>query len=561
MATVATPPVESPEAANQPAGASFLWRAAMVVGVLLAAHLPLLYVHAQQLWLRPHYQFFPVVLLGAVVLAVVRLSDAGPLTPGQPWLSYLLLGTAWATLFVAEGLYSSWLAAVAAQLLLLAIAFALGSGVLVLRLLPAWLLLWLTVPPPFKLDETLVLWLQTLTTHWSSAVLDLLGVWHVMAGNVVEVAGRHLLVEEACSGVSSLFSVVGCTLFFVFFMGRRPLHALCLLVAAVAWVMAANVARVVLITCAATHWGVNLLDGWRHDAVGFALFALALVLVWSTDRLLLFLGGSVPPANTQAPAPAAPTPVSFTGCERSWLTSRTVACLYGLLLVAHFALYGPWTDAGAPASGPVAAALPNLAATTLPARSGEWRQENYAKQSRNPGSAYGEFSRAWTYRRGRLRASFSLDYPFSEWHELTVCYVNQGWALGEELTHRIAAAGAEWMTCVEVRMSRPGHRSGHLLFGEFDDEGAPLQPRRTAAAAAVTRHVSALQRYWHRFTGDTAPLPRSGPVYQAQLFVETYAPLTWEEQVQLRHLFLDCVAALRRHWSQAPPRTTADVGR
>ena len=52
------------------------WRtAAVVTGVLLLAHLPLLVQHATHMWNRPHYQFFPLVPIGAVVLdrkSVVR---------------------------------------------------------------------------------------------------------------------------------------------------------------------------------------------------------------------------------------------------------------------------------------------------------------------------------------------------------------------------------------------------------------------------------------------------------------------------------------------------------
>ena len=61
--------------------------------VPLVAHLPLLLTHARALWLRPHYQFFPLVLLGAGILAWQRLRGCGPLRPGRLILSVpLLLG-------------------------------------------------------------------------------------------------------------------------------------------------------------------------------------------------------------------------------------------------------------------------------------------------------------------------------------------------------------------------------------------------------------------------------------------------------------------------------------
>ena len=136
-----------------------------------------------------------------------------------------------------------------------ALLYAVGGARLFRAALPAWLLLWLIIPPPFELDRQLILWLQSLTTRWASAVLDFLGQYHVLAGNVVEIGGRRLFVEEACSGVNSLFSAAACTLFFVFLVRRPPLHAALLLAASVGWVLAANVVRVAGIAYVLARWG------------------------------------------------------------------------------------------------------------------------------------------------------------------------------------------------------------------------------------------------------------------------------------------------------------------
>jgi hypothetical protein len=243
--------------------------------------------------------------------------------------------------------------------------------------------------------------------------------------------------------------------------------------------------------------------------------------------------------------------VSLSAAGRTWLGSWGVVGLYGLLFLAHVALNGVWPDGGGE-PGPAATAVARLTATALPAEVDGWRQERFAKQSRNPGSAYGEFSRTWTYRRGPLLATLSVDYPFWEWHELTVCFVNQGWALGAQLVQRVepGAAGEE-LPVVEVQMTRAGHRQGQLWFCEFDSGGKAIEPRRTLATAALTRHTSALRRWWQRLGGEASaaadgPAP---PIHQVQLFVETYAPLTAEERAQARRLSLDLVAALRRQWS------------
>src|SRR3712207_7667613 len=64
-------------------------------------------------------------------------------------------------------------------------------------------LLALTVRLPYRYDAALVGALRDLTAAAGSEALDALGVAHLLAGNVIETAGRRLLVEDACSGVNS----------------------------------------------------------------------------------------------------------------------------------------------------------------------------------------------------------------------------------------------------------------------------------------------------------------------------------------------------------------------
>ncbi len=110
--------------------------------------------------------------------------------------------------------------------------------------LPAWALMWLIVPPPFRWDFRLILWLQSSTSRMASVVLDVVGVRHLMEGNVLVLPGQRMLVEEACSGVNSLLVLLSVTALFVVAARRPLLWAGLLLASSVAWAWLANVARV-----------------------------------------------------------------------------------------------------------------------------------------------------------------------------------------------------------------------------------------------------------------------------------------------------------------------------
>src|SRR5690242_8212954 len=99
--------IESPVDTRPGTAARVLsWRKFAPAGLLTLAPLPLLALHARDLWQRSHYQFFPVVPLGAAILAVPACRRLGPLVPGTRLRTALLLGLSWVLLMVACLLYS-----------------------------------------------------------------------------------------------------------------------------------------------------------------------------------------------------------------------------------------------------------------------------------------------------------------------------------------------------------------------------------------------------------------------------------------------------------------------
>lgn len=526
--------------------------------LLLLAHLPLLATHASVLWIRPHYQFFPLALLGAAVLGMRGLQGAGPLVAGSSFVTFGLLLLDWLLLALGLLMESSWLGAVAFLIALVAVAHGLGGRTLLGRLFPALGMLALLIPPPLEMDRSLILALQTLTTRWSSRILDYLGIYHVMSGHVVEVAGRRLLVEEACSGVNSLFSTVACTLFLIFYLRLPPLRATLLLAAAGAWVLTLNVCRVVLLTYLVVRWNIDLTVGWQHEALGLALFSAGLGLIWSTNGFLLFL------FSQKIPLPAAPAVVPETAATESgrptwppqlpaqirggWLASAVIA--YGLLVLANLTLHGVGLtrERHASGQGPL---LETLDANTLPLQLGPFtrkKESGFQIQSRSRSSEFGEFSRVWAYQVGRAEATFSLDYPFPYWHDLTRCYTGQGWSLGAQTVWPLGKAANGFM---EVALTKPGYRSGTLLFAQVDRMGTLLEARPGGALLSTYRHGKVLADFWDRLQGKPAnpSAEPAGPVFQVQLFIESYQPLTEADSHQAREFFIQSVNLVRRSFT------------
>lgn len=555
----ATPEVErsAPLSTESPA-----WRTTRHVvvfaAVVILAHLPLFVWHLWSLWLyRPHYQFYPLLLAGVAWLAWKRWPQFSAQTPPPRWSTALLTG---GLLVLAASVlfFSPWVAAVATVLSVggLIGRFAVrGQG---RNWLPMWAVMWLIVPPPFRWDFRLIVWLQSSTSQMASMLLDIVGVRHLMEGNVLVLPGHRLLVEQACSGVNSLLVLLAVTALFVAAAQRPLLWAALLLVSSFAWAWLANVARVVAVALSQGWYQVDLSSGWRHELLGYAAIALALVLLASTDRSLAFLLRPIAPRAGELPLQvmSEENPLSWAW---NWLVragrqtggGRGGEVLHPALDALPRQNAGGFRDYGwlgafgllgtlqivcfvVPAVSPDIhlATVPRL---DMPASLRTWTLVKHEQVEREHNDHAGQFSSQWWYRREPLVCQISVDYPFSDWHELTDCYTGGGW---QRIGRRVVSDGGEGSRegpCVEVELSKPTGEYGWLLFGLLDQAGNDVStstggwPRVTAKLARSPLGSRLLGRDEGR-VAETA--------YQVQAFVSSAVRLSPAQRAEVRRLFV-----------------------
>ncbi len=270
----------------------------MSIGVALAlvvlAYGPLLTLLAVDLWHREHYQFFPLACIAAIVLFLDRLRNLGPLEPDKTAVSRTLAVIAFLVMACAVALPSPWLAAISFVILLPGLAGGVGGLSLRCASYPSLLLLLLIIPPPLKWDQLLINQCQSWSTVLASKTMDLLYVAHLRSGNVLELPGKQLLVDQACSGMNSLLPGLALSLFLGFYLRRPGWHVLLLVAASAFFVFLCNVLRLVSIGVAFAGWSVDWSEGWPHTVVGLTCFALFLSLLFSQDQLLCFFGKGIP---------------------------------------------------------------------------------------------------------------------------------------------------------------------------------------------------------------------------------------------------------------------------
>ena len=143
-------------------------------------------------------------------------------------------------------------------------------------------------------DQQIILSLQTITTKMASQILDRFGFLHFRSGNVLEFPGKRFMVEEACSGVQSLFTVLFIGAFVVCWI-RRPLAHIALVLmmgALLAGFM--NLCRILVIAIAWDRYGADLSAGIPHDIVGYVSLGAATLLLLTFDAALTVVTAPIP---------------------------------------------------------------------------------------------------------------------------------------------------------------------------------------------------------------------------------------------------------------------------
>ncbi len=494
----------------------------LIAGLLIFGFAPLLLQFFTNLWERPYYQFFPMALAGAVLLAKRGLEELPrPLAPGAFVLTILLLLASFGLLALGLLLWSPWLAGIAALLCVAGLAWGNGGWRALRAVVPALLLLCTFIPPPLALDARLMVALRGLAVQWSSRLLDFLGVVHSLSGNVIDLPQRQLLVEEACSGINSVLLTLATCVFFLFWR-RRPLWRLLVCLPFVfAGVLLGNVIRICFGAWLQFYFHHDILSGWRHETVGLILLVGYVALIVSLDECLEFLTHPVQPGPPVTPPAAAPLarPSLAAAVAPGWMLMVAVGfALLGTVTLGvrlhaqkkHYHLAGH-------------TALPANTTFNLPARIGGWQRLDSAIPF-HKAQTQGINSQSWNYQNGDLVASVAIDYPFLGYHDVRECYSLVGWSIDH--AERESSPGGPGdpagIPHMAVEMSREPVSHASLWFSTVDEEGNWLE--RPAVAKGLLE----------RWQLTDQPLTSS---YRVQLLVTAYAPLSAAERDQARQLF------------------------
>lgn len=459
--------------------------------------LPLVLVEAAHLWSRPHFQFFPIAWGAFAWLVYSRGALGTTSSPYRLWCGTALMGLSWASAVLAVLWFSPWLAHLALTMLLLSwMLVRLGPTVWYLPL--AWItLLLVSLPLPMNYDTRLVQSLQSASSSSASALLDLSSVPHLAQGNVIEIRTGKLFVDEACSGVDSLYALAAVGLLITIWYGKNLLISLLALATVPAWAWFGNLVRIYTIAFVFDRFEIDWTHGWQHMLLGLVIFALLVTCFLMTiEALTIFLSPfpaktvtsgplhtlfnrvvcwpkSDPTARTRKPS----APRAVTGLIVPPRLQQVVRVMGFLFLVIGFASLfpvmgvGPWKEPGLARGISDQSIEAQFPAEALPESLGGLRQTGFEVHHRERDSFFGEHSATWQYAGRDFQVMISLDMPFPDYHGLEQCYELSGSERVEAVQEHIVGSGTESDIIYDTAFIDQLGEESYLCYTEFDASG------------------------------------------------------------------------------------------
>jgi exosortase len=250
----------------------------LVLGVLLIIAFWPIVVSMYGSWFdEKAYMEHGILVIPAAAYMAWTKKDELKAVPRQPsaWGTFLLF---WGALQATLGLAAQWIwvGRMAFLVSLVGCIVAVFGWRMVRELIYPLCTLLLMVAPPTFLFARLTLSLQLLASRLGESCLEALGYSVLREGNILELVGIKLSVEEACSGIRSLMAIIFmCVLYNYFFVRGWPMKAF-ILVMAIPIAILGNAVRIVA-TGIASQYNPALVQGAAHEAFGYVSVVIAAV--------------------------------------------------------------------------------------------------------------------------------------------------------------------------------------------------------------------------------------------------------------------------------------------
>jgi exosortase A len=142
------------------------------------------------------------------------------------------------------------------------------------------------IPLPSLILQKITFPMQLFASRVAAASIDMVGIPVLREGNIIRLANTHLEVAEACSGITSLISLLAVSVVFAYFTQRQMWKRGLLVLSTLPIAIVANAVRISVTAILTQYYGPSAAEGFFHGFSGWILFVVTFLFLFGIGTVL-----------------------------------------------------------------------------------------------------------------------------------------------------------------------------------------------------------------------------------------------------------------------------------
>ena len=131
------------------------------------------------------------------------------------------------------------------------------------------------IPLPLIAIVGITFKMKMFAAYWANKIVNALGVRAILDGSVIRMRHTHVIVEDVCSGLRSLISLLALGTVIAYFSKLSRAKKVVVFFAAGVMAIIANIVRIVFMALTSEIYGAKFTEGFLHTLSGLLVFIVA----------------------------------------------------------------------------------------------------------------------------------------------------------------------------------------------------------------------------------------------------------------------------------------------
>lgn len=131
------------------------------------------------------------------------------------------------------------------------------------------------IPLPLVAIVGITFKMKLFAAYWANKLVNLLGIRAVLDGSVIKMAHTHVIVEDVCSGLRSLISLLALGTIIAYLSKLARWKKVVVFLSAGVMAIIANIVRIVFMALTSEIYGAKFTEGFLHTLSGILVFVVA----------------------------------------------------------------------------------------------------------------------------------------------------------------------------------------------------------------------------------------------------------------------------------------------